>query len=44
MIHLCILIKDLDCLNANEANTEMPVHCVDMLKITAAAETWFSQV
>lgn len=38
MIHLCVLIKNLDCLNANEANTEMPVHCIGTLKIRAAAE------
>lgn len=37
MIHLCILIKNLDCLNANEANTEMSARCIGMLKITAAA-------
>lgn len=44
MIHVCILIKNLGCSNANEANTEMPVHCIGTLKITAAAEVWFSQV
>jgi len=44
MTHLCILIKNLDCLNANEANAEMPVHCIGMLRISAAAEDWFNQV
>lgn len=32
MIHLCILIKTLDCLNANEANSEMPARCISVLK------------